>query len=323
VAKGSDDPANPTQPGWYPDPWSATGEGERYYDGKRWGTTDRPMGRHTVVTKEPGDDPGPGRFRRLVVPIGVLVLLVGAYFAVSRLTGSSSDDTAAPEREQSTHDRPPPSREAATEPLGTPGPVPTGDGEFEFLDVQPSDRSKPVAWDPCRPIHYVVNPDGQPAGASEAIAAAVAKVSAATGLQFVDDGSTTEVPTKRREPYQPKRYGKDRWAPVLIAWSDETVEPELGGGTDGFAGPQGIDAPDGTAVYVTGDVVLDRVDLADAGADVEPTVLHELGHLVGLDHTSDRRQLMFAEGQDGVTAYADGDLRGLAALGRGKCVPDV
>jgi hypothetical protein len=28
---------SPDAPGWYPDPWSATGDGKRYFDGKRWG----------------------------------------------------------------------------------------------------------------------------------------------------------------------------------------------------------------------------------------------------------------------------------------------
>jgi hypothetical protein len=318
VAKGSDDAANPTQPGWYPDPWSATGEGERYFDGKRWGSTEKPLARHTVATKEPGEDPGPGRFRRLVVPIVVLVVLVGAYLAVSRLTSSSSDDGGT-QQPSTRADAPPPGTGEASKPLGVPGPVPAGDGKFEFLDLQPSDRTEPVAWDPCRPIHYVVNADGAPAGAQEAIAAAITKVSAATGFRFVADGPTNETTRKRRRAYQPKRYSKDRWAPVLISWSDETRAPDLAGDTDGFASPDGVVAPDGTAVFVTGDVVLDR----SGEPDLEPVLLHELGHLVGLDHTNDRRQIMFPEGQDGVTDYADGDLRGLAKLGRGKCVPDV
>jgi hypothetical protein len=181
VAKGSDKQSgDPTEAGWYPDPWSATGEGERYFDGRRWGSTEKPLARHTVATKEPGDAPGPGRFRRLVVPIVVLVVLVGAYLTVSRLTGSSSDDGGT-EQPSTRADGPPPGQEAASKPLGVPGPVPAGDGEFEFLDVQPSDRTQPVAWDPCRPIHYVVNPKGQPPDGPQVIADAVAKVSKASG----------------------------------------------------------------------------------------------------------------------------------------------
>jgi hypothetical protein len=323
VAKGSDGPStNPKEPGWYPDPWSATGEGERYFDGKHWGTTERPMGRHTVVAKEPvGDEPS--RLRRLVVPVVVLVVLVGAYLTVSRMTDSSSDDgDQAAQQGSGRVDGPPAGREEASKPLGTPGPVPAGDGAFEFIDVQPSNQRKPVAWDPCRPIHYVVNPAGEPADGQQLIADAVARLSEATGLRFIADGPTSEVPGKRRDPYQPKRYG-NRWAPVAIAWTDEAAEPELAGYIAGVTSPHAVVAPDGTVVYISGEILLDREQLKDGGREAESTVLHELGHLAGLDHVSDRTQIMFSEGRPDVTDYADGDLRGLAALGRGACAPDV
>lgn len=31
----------PNAPGWYPDPFSATGTGERYFDGEKWTSNDR------------------------------------------------------------------------------------------------------------------------------------------------------------------------------------------------------------------------------------------------------------------------------------------
>ena len=51
-------------------------------------------------------------------------------------------------------------------------------------------------------------------------------------------------------------------------------------------------------------------------------ITHELGHVLGLDHAPDPRQLMYAE-NIGVTALADGDRRGLAILGAGRCVPGL
>ncbi len=320
MAKGSDQRSgDPTEPGWYPDPWSATGDGERYFDGTRWGTTEKPLARHTVVTVEPGDAPAPGRFRRAIVPVLVLVALVGAYFAVSRMTGS--DDSSGEQTEVT--DAPPPSAEEASKPLGTPAPVPAGSGKHEFTDVQASNADRPVAFDPCRPIHYVVNPKKAPPDGQELIANGIARVSEATGLRFVADGPTTEVRGKHREPYQPKRYGKDQWAPVLITWSDASADPELGGYISGVTSKHGVAAPNGTVVYVTGEVTLDGEQLAAGGTGAESTVLHELGHLVGLAHTNDRTQLMYAEGQPDVTDFGAGDLRGLAMLGRGACVPGV
>lgn len=56
---------------------------------------------------------------------------------------------------------------------------------------------------------------------------------------------------------------------------------------------------------------------------VRATVLHELGHLVDLDHTPDRAEIMFSESQFDVRDDGPGDLRGLAQLGTQACFPDV
>jgi hypothetical protein len=331
MAKGGDEqPGTPSAPGWYPDPWSATGEGERYFDGRRWGTTERPLGRHTVATVEPGDRPTPGRSRRMLVPILVLVALVGVYLGVSNLLGGGADGDggdagdATSQLTQVGDDGPPPADDVAAEPLGTPAPPPEGgDGEFEFLDHQEGKPNTPVAFDPCREIHYVMNPAGAPPGADARIRRAIDRVSTATGLQFVDDGETDETFVKRRDAYQPNRYDPDRWAPVLFAWGDEGSNPELAGQFAGVTSPQAVSRGNGPAVYVTGQVVLDREQLADDDPQTQATLLHELGHLVGLDHTSDRRQIMYAESDPAVTDYGDGDLRGLFELGTQPCVPGL
>ena len=52
-------------------------------------------------------------------------------------------------------------------------------------------------------------------------------------------------------------------------------------------------------------------------------MLHELGHLVGLDHVTAANQLMYPQTRPGVTDFGAGDLTGLAALGRGTCLPDM
>src|SRR5262249_18307554 len=125
--------------------------------------------------------------------------------------------------------RPPPSKEEAARPLGTPAHVPAGAGKYELQNTPPGDPSGPVAIDPTRPIHYAVNLKGAPADGLSLVQQAVARVQSATGLHFINDGDTNEVPTNNREPYQPKRYSPDRWAPVLIAWENENEFPELAG----------------------------------------------------------------------------------------------
>jgi hypothetical protein len=216
--------------------------------------------------------------------------------------------------------------DARTTPLGQPAPLPAGGGPFQFVAEQP-DGSGPVAYDPCRPIHLVVNPRTAPPGGDAVLDESLARVSEATGLQFVVDGPTTERPIDERRPYQPERY-QDRWAPVLVAWSDPGESEPLEGDVAGQGGSSWIELPNGS-LFVTGTVVLDGPDIARmletaTGRAVARGVLqHELAHLVGLDHVGDPSQLMYPRTSAEVTDFAAGDLHGLARLGRGSCFPNV
>ena len=222
-------------------------------------------------------------------------------------------------------DRPTPGYEEARVPRGSPPPVPPGGGAFAFVEHQ-ADGVTPVAYDPCRPVHYVIHPDGEPADGADVIAAAVARVSEATGLQFVYDGGTDEASTLDREIFQPDRYG-DRWAPVLFAWESDTANPHLAGEIVGEGGSTAVALGDGPQVFVTGTVSLDAGQFPQIlrrrnGTEIaRAIVMHELGHLVGLDHVDDDRQLMYPTSRGDVLDFAAGDRTGLAALGTGRCVP--
>jgi hypothetical protein len=331
-------PESPRAPGWYPDPWSATGTGERYFDGKRWGTSERPRARHSpppTTNVLPLRRPGrlrrvlprrrPGRLRRARPLIG-LVVLVALAVAIVKFGPHSGSDTPSAATFLGSQ-VPPASTEESAHALGTPAPVPAGPGGFEFLQHQPRDVEVPVAFDPCRPVHYVVNPAGEPADGQQLVADAITTLHQATGLRFVADGSTTEAPSKQRLAYQPDRYDKSRWAPVLISWQDEQSYPSLAGYIAGIAGPRPWSTSSGQLAYVTGQVVLDRVQLDPAQLPdrsmARAIILHELGHLVGLDHTADRTQIMYSEAEFNVADYGAGDRRGLALLGTQPCVPEL
>jgi len=220
---------------------------------------------------------------------------------------------------------PTPGREERGASLGKPLAAPSGGGAYAFSAEQ-ADAETPVAYDPCRPIHYVMRPDNAPIGGEAILHDAFDRVSAITGLLFIYDGDTTEKPSQNREPYQPHRYG-NRWAPVLVAWQTVEENPTFLTDVAGEAGSSRISV-DGREVYVTGGVNLDEAAFEQmltnpSGAAIaRAIVLHELGHLVGLAHVSDAGELMYPT-TSVVHDFASGDLTGLAALGRGKCFPDL
>jgi len=242
------------------------------------------------------------------------------------VAGSPESSPSVPEPVQAP-DHPSPGHEASRQPLGHPPPVPAGGGPHAFLDLQ-ADGVTPVSYDPCRPVHYVIHADGEPAGGEAVIRAAVARVSEVTGLTFVYDGGTDEASTLDRAIFQPERYG-DRWAPVLFSWESDVANPHLAGEIVGEGGSTAVSIGGGPEVFVTGTVSLDAgqfpqiLHRRNGTAIARAIVMHELGHLVGLDHVDDDRELMYPTSQGDVLDFAAGDLTGLAALGTGYCVPQL
>lgn len=198
-------------------------------------------------------------------------------------------------------------------------------GPHRFRQTLPG--GVPVTYDPCRPVHYVVNPSAMPAVGVSLVHEAVRMLSGATGLAFVDDGLTDEPLSARRPAVNIPRYG-NRWAPVLIGWSDAAAYPELAGDVAGVGGSTML-TPRGpaSARLVSGQVALDaelfvRLDQRGALEQERAIVLHELAHVVGLDHVDSSTELMFPRTSK-QARFGRGDLEGLAMLGHGVCRTDM
>jgi hypothetical protein len=216
--------------------------------------------------------------------------------------------------------------EEAGNPLGTPPPIVLPSESYQFLSRQADDKT-PVRWSPCRPIHYVVRQANAPANGQRMIEDAFARVSAATGFRFVNDGGTKEGPRPHREAFQQERYGK-RWAPVLVAWATHDEVPDFGVEFAGEASAVGMKSGSGDVVYVSGTVYLDpfkiqQVTTRDGEAQARAIILHELGHLVGLAHVNDPGEIMAPRVSRGVTEFQPGDRTGLNELASGPCQKDV
>lgn len=197
----------------------------------------------------------------------------------------------------------------------------SGPHAFMHVDAQ----GQPVRYDPCRPVHFVVNPAGGPPGSVDMVRGAVAAISAATGLVFVDDGTTDEPVSEHREPVQRERYG-DRWAPVLVGFAARGAFSDLTGQVAGLGGSYELTTPAG-ARLVTGQITLatdtfDRLVASGLVGQATTIVEHELGHVVGLDHVDDPGQLMYRSNK-GQVNLGPGDVQGFAIAGSGPCFRDT
>lgn len=189
-------------------------------------------------------------------------------------------------------------------------------GTFSFSMKQPG-SSAPVGWDPCQKVDYALNPAGMPAGARPLVARAIARISAATGLEFEDDGDTD------RRPFTGSRVRLGGHDPVVIGWADATEYSGLSGAVAGLGGGAAEDGATGRVHYVTGGVVLDRdvftdANLAQSPRVMEAIVVHELGHVVGLGHVAEPMELMYGD-NTGQVELGPGDREGLARVGSVPC----
>ncbi|GAA4692549.1 hypothetical protein GCM10023349_04450 [Nocardioides conyzicola] len=174
-----------------------------------------------------------------------------------------------------------------------------------------------VRWNPCQPITYRLNTHLMPAGSRADLKNVFAQVSAATGLRFTYVGTTTYVPFANKTTTHPTN------ADIVLAWSTPRSASVLAGSTAGRGGAVWASAGGVTELY-DGQAVFDATQRMSSARSEQRRLtrqlyLHEVGHIVGLDHVSDKRQIMYPTMQRTADAhYGAGDLAGLALLGAAR-----
>ena len=175
-------------------------------------------------------------------------------------------------------------------------------------------------WNPCTSISYRVNASAAPAGlqseGAAAIAAALTTVSSDSGLQFRSLGSTTFAHPAEQSVATPAGRPADAAMTIAFVAGD--------GAQFGEAGHAYVRARSGSATgpyeIITGDIVifLGRVVGGSGAFDasmLRETLLHELGHGVGLGHHVDTQVMARVKSGSAFSEYQRGDRAGLLAVG--------
>lgn len=181
-----------------------------------------------------------------------------------------------------------------------------------------------VRVNPCAPVRYRVNLKAmKPKGRKRALRdlkAATRRITRATGIPFQRVGHTGFVPRARKKVH--RRYPKD--ATLVVSWARQKqtkldFNPAAAWGGGGAVAARGAS---GSPIWLRtkGWVVLEhpsRVGKGFAnGARRGPLLMHEIGHVIGLDHPKARNQIMSAVLNPRITSrWSAGDVRGLRAKG--------
>ncbi|WP_300677473.1 DUF2510 domain-containing protein [Nocardioides sp.] len=289
------------EPGWYSDP---DGVGQRWHDGRRWTGVTRPDPA-TALAQERAEvrRTRTVRRRRRMRPVLIGVVVVAVLGGLAVLARNGDGAIVAEQLGVFRHHRL----------LAEPTPPSTSSS---YRIEKRTATGAPVTYDPCEPIEYAINPVGAPADYLSFIEPAVAEAQATTGLKFEYRGTTSVTFEENLRGTRPK--------PVVITFPAVLPQSDADEDAVGLGGSTALTVNGQVQPhYLTGAIALRRdwfaqESAAGNNAEERAIVMHELGHVLGLGHVKDRRQMMYPTNV-GQLVYADGDLAGLALLGSGTC----
>jgi hypothetical protein len=274
----------------------------------------------TLVPSRPDEpDPASGPLFVAFVIGFILAIVLGVLAVVSLLRdpGNAVDLAGGATRSPS----PVATGTPSPTPTLTPSPRPKVDGAFRFLERV---GGAPVRWDPCETITYAVNTAGANSSVRADLREAIRRVTRATGIRFRPVGVTRETFIGA---YQRMRYrGVIRKAALILIWVDHddyrAILRDLNDPRPSIAFAKTM-----AGLYANRDQYFGGIIVMDADATARrgfgyryahgSVLLHELGHIMGLDHVRDPDQLMYSGRHPNfrVRYFGVGDLEGLRRLG--------